>query len=74
MSIAKSNIIPGVQYQTDSVAYIANMKQSYLYLRNGANLLDILYFNTKADSLVFVFEKNDDLRELYKKWNDHELE
>lgn len=42
MSIAKSNIIPGVQYQTDSVAYIANMKQSYLYLRNGANLLDIL--------------------------------
>nr|DAG47908.1 MAG TPA: hypothetical protein [Caudoviricetes sp.] len=74
MSIAKSNIIPGVQYQTDSVAYIANMKQSYLYLRNGANLLDILYFNTKADSLVFVFEKNDDLRELYKKWNNHELE
>lgn len=74
MSIAKSNIIPGVQYQTDSVAYITNMKQSYLYLRNGANLLDILYFNTKADSLVFVFEKNDDLRELYKKWNNHELE
>lgn len=74
MSIAKSNIIPGVQYQTDSVAYIANMKQSYLYLRNGANLLDILYFNTKADLLVFVFEKNDDLRELYKKWNNHELE
>ena len=74
MSIAKSNIIPGVQYQTDSVAYIANMKQSYLYLRNGANLLDILYFNTKVDSLVFVFEKNDDLRELYKKWNNHELE
>lgn len=74
MSIAKSNIIPGVQYQTDSVAYIANMKQSYLYLRNGANVLDILYFNTKADSLVFVFEKNDDLRELYKKWNNHELE
>lgn len=74
MSIAKSNIIPGVQYQTDSVAYIANMKQSYLYLRNGANLLDILYFNTKADSLVFVFEKNDDLRKLYKKWNNHELE
>ena len=74
MSIAKSNIIPGVQYQTDSVAYIANMKQSYLYLRNGANLLDILYFNTKADSLVFVFEKNDDLRELYKKLNNHELE
>lgn len=74
MSIAKSNIIPGVQYQTDSVAYIANMKQSYLYLRNGANLLDILYFNTKADSLVFVFEKNENLRELYKKWNNHELE
>lgn len=74
MSIVKSNIIPGVQYQTDSVAYIANMKQSYLYLRNGANLLDILYFNTKADSLVFVFEKNDDLRGLYKKWNNHELE
>lgn len=74
MSIAKSNIIPGVQYQTDSVAYIANMKQSYLYLRNGARLLDILYSDTKADALVFVFEKSENLRELYKKWNNHELE
>ena len=74
MSIAKSNIIPDIQYQTDSVAYIANMKQTYLYLRNGARLLDILYFDTKADALVFVFEKNENLRELYKKWNNHELE
>ncbi len=74
MSIAKSNIIPDIQYQTDSVAYIANMKQAYLYLRNGARLLDILYFDTKADALVFVFEKNENLRELYKKWNNHELE
>ncbi len=65
--------ITNIDYNPASVAYIANMKQAYLYLRNGARLLDILYFNTKADALVFVFEKDKKLKELYELWNKHEL-
>ena len=68
-----SSNITGKKYDPASVAYIANIKQSYLYLRNNANLLDILYTNTKSGSLVFVFEKNDRLKELYELWNRHEL-
>ena len=49
------------------------MKQAQLYMRNGAELLDILYYNTKNDALVFVFSKSE-TRELYEKWNAHELE
>ena len=59
-------------YDQARAAYITNMKQAYLYLRNGAVLLDILYMNTKTGVLVFVFEKNDTLRELYDLWNNHE--
>ena len=55
------------------VAYISNMKLAQLYLRHGAKLLDILYYQTKNDNLVFVFSKSE-TRELYKKWNNHELE
>ena len=55
------------------VAYILNMKQVYLYMRNGAKLLDILYSDTKANALVFVFEKNEQLKKLYELWNQHEL-
>lgn len=65
--------ITGKQYDAARCAYISNIKQAYLYLRNDANLLDILYFNTKSDSLVFVFEKDKKLRELYELWNKHEL-
>lgn len=60
--------VPGID-----VAYISNMKQAQLYLRNGAKLLDILYYQTKNDNLVFVFSKSE-TRELYQKWNNHELE
>ena len=52
-----------------NVVYLSNMKQAQLYMRNGAELLDILYYNTKNDALVFVFS-----RDLYEKWNAHELE
>lgn len=53
--------------------YISNMRQSQLYMRNGAQLLDILYDNTRNDALVFVFSRSE-TRELYEKWNNHELE
>lgn len=68
----KSNVT-GKMYDPVQAAYIVNMRQAYLYLRNGAILLDILYTNTKTGSLVFVFEKNNDLRHLYDLWNRHEL-
>lgn len=54
------------------VVYISNMRQAQLYMRNGAELLDILYYETKNDALVFVFSKSN-TRELYEKWNNHEL-
>lgn len=71
--MTKSGLIPGVEYSPTNCHFISNMKQAYLYLRNGAKLLDILYFNTKNDSLVFVFEKNAHTKILYEKWNQHEL-
>lgn len=71
--MTKSGLIPGVEYNPTHSQYVGNMKQAYLYLRNGAKLLDILYFNTKNDSLVFVFEKSEHLKRLYEAWNNHEL-
>lgn len=56
----------------DSI-YISNMRQAQLYMRNGAQLLDILYDNTKNDALVFVFSRSE-TKDLYEKWNAHELE
>jgi hypothetical protein len=53
--------------------YITNMRQAQLYMRNGAKLLDILYYNTKNDALVFVFARSE-TKDLYEKWNAHELE
>ena len=71
--MTKSGLIPGVEYSPTNVVYLSNLRQSYLYLRNGAKLVDILYCNTKNDSLVFVFEKNEHVRKLYELWNKHEL-
>lgn len=71
--MTKSGLIPGVEYNPTNSSYITNLRQAYLYLRNGAKLVDILYFNTKNDSLVFVFEKSAHLKRLYELWNKHEL-
>ena len=63
-------------YDSDNVVYIVNMLQVSRYMKNGANtdLVDILYDGTKReDTLVFVFEKTPLVRELYKKWQAHEL-
>ena len=65
--------VTNLEYNPDKVAYILNMKQVYLYMRNGAKLLGILYSDTKANALVFVFEKNEQLKKLYELWNQHEL-
>ena len=65
-------------YDSDngSVIYVSNMLQAQRYLKNGAveELVDILYTDTKRDdSLVFVFLKTPLIKELYKKWQAHEL-
>lgn len=65
-------------YDSDngSVVYVSNMLQAQRYLKNGAveELVDILYTDTKRDdSLVFVFLKTPLIKELYKKWQAHEL-
>lgn len=63
-------------YDSDKVVYLVNMLQVARYMKNGAEqyLVDILYDKAKkADTLVFVFEKNQVIQELYRKWNAHEL-
>lgn len=66
--------ITGKKYTPGSdTVYITNMRQAQLYMRHGAQLIDILYDNTKNDALVFVFKRSE-TKELYEKWNKHELE
>ena len=59
-----------------SVVYVTNILQVQRYLKNGASedLVDILFTDTRReDSLVFVFQKTQRIKELYKKWQAHEL-
>lgn len=60
----------------DSVVYLTNTKQVFLYLNNGAqgDLVDILYAETKKDCLVFVFKKSKKVKELYELWNNRQLQ
>ena len=60
----------------DGVVYVTNMLQCQRFLNNGAvdDLVDILYSGTKRpDTLVFVFRKSPHIKELYRKWQAHEL-
>lgn len=70
--------ILGKYYDADdgNVVYVTNMLQAQKYLKNDAvdDLVDILYTGTRRDdSLVFVFKKTPLVKELYKKWQAHEL-
>jgi len=69
----KSGLLPNIEYDQASALYITNTKQAMLYLQNGAKLLDILYCDTKNNTLVFVFGKTPLLQELYQKWKNYEL-
>lgn len=63
-------------YDTENAVYVTNMLQCQRYLNNGAteDLVDILYSGTKReDTLVFVFQKTPLIKELYRKWQAHEL-
>ena len=59
-----------------NVVYVTNILQVQRYLKNGASedLVDILFTDTRReDSLVFVFQKTQRIKELYQKWQAHEL-
>jgi hypothetical protein len=64
-------------YDSDRVCYLTNFQQVYKYLNASEevadSLVDILYSGTRKDCLVFVFEKTQLIKELYEKWNKHEL-
>lgn len=63
-------------YDSEKVVYLVNMLQVARYMKNGAEeyLVDILCDKAKKeDTLVFVFEKSPLIKELYNKWNAHEL-
>lgn len=58
------------------LVYVTNFVQCSKFLNNGAveDLCDILYSGTKRpDTLVFVFKKTQLIKELYRKWQNHEL-
>jgi hypothetical protein len=66
----------GRYYDNENAVYIVNMLQVARYMKNGAHefLVDILYDGVqREDTLVFVFEKSPLIKELYRKWNAHEL-
>jgi hypothetical protein len=66
-------------YDSDkgNLIYMTNFEQVYKYLNASdevaSNLVDILYAGTRKDCLTFVFKKTPLMRELYRKWNAHEL-
>ena len=62
--------------ENGNVVYVSNILQVQRYLKNGASeeLVDILFTDThRDDSLVFVFLKTPRIKELYRKWQAHEL-
>jgi hypothetical protein len=61
----------------DSLVYVTNFVQCSKFLNNGATeeLCDILYSGTRRpDTIVFVFKKTPLVKELYRKWQNHELD
>ena len=65
-------------YDSDNVVYVTNFQQVYKYLNASEevanDLVDILYSGTRKDCLVFVFNKSKLIKELYRKWQTHELD
>ena len=64
-------------YDVQNVVFIGNIIQAGSYINAGAGdcLVDVLYDKSKPkNKLIFVFEKNDRIRELLKLWNDYKLD
>lgn len=59
------------------LVYVTNFVQCSKFLNHGGveDLCDILYSGTKRpDTIVFVFRKSPLIKELYRKWQNHELD
>lgn len=71
--------ITNKEYNPDNsnVLYLTNLQQVYKLLNANERvvdlLVDVLYTNTRKNCLVFVFQKDPIMSELYKKWQAHEL-
>ncbi len=59
-------------YESEDVIYCKDPKQQKLYLKYHAKLTDIFY-SEMDDIIVYVFWRNEQTRDLYKKWKAHEL-
>jgi len=57
-------------YKLSKSVFIKDRYQSFLYIKHGAQVLDM--FVDANDNLVMVFDK-DDTCELYQKWRNREL-
>jgi hypothetical protein len=77
MNMRKYSTLLNKWYDDDGqLVYVTNFVQCSKFLNNGAveDLCDILYSGTKRpDTLVFVFKKTPLIKELYRKWQNHEL-
>ncbi len=62
--------VTGKCYDTDESVYIVNILQTYKYLINDAELLDVL--PGEDNKLVYVFNKKKTYK-LYDAWCKHEL-
>lgn len=59
-----------------NVVYLTNVLQVAKFMKNGGSefLVDILYDGVKReDTLVFVFLKTPEIKELYRLWQEHKL-
>lgn len=66
--------LSGKKYYSEDVWYIPNMQQNYKYLNSGkaySSLVDIVC--GKDGKLIFVWEKNKTMKDLYNAWCNREL-
>lgn len=62
--------VTGKFYRPDKCCFITNTKQAALYMKHGAELLDLIV--GREDMLVFVFDKAA-TSSLYRKWQNYQL-
>lgn len=62
--------VTGKFYRPDRCCFITNPKQAALYIKHGAELLDLLV--DRGDMLVYVFDKAA-TSQLYRKWQNYQL-
>lgn len=75
MIFVKSKVT-GKEYNPEKVWYISNMQQVSAYFANGGidYIVDVVYNPYKErNKMVFVYEKNEFMDELYDKWCKYEL-